>query len=232
MKHTGLLIWKFSQSDSVFNHICFGSKQSTGRAVAWRFHTLAVRLLFSCSPVSPLPLSSAAETGLLPIPTAEGMSRGCQQSSWCHFVPLPWNRSFDHWPAGSIALKRALISNWYFGVAPLARAGVLQAFCRISSFLLPLSGMGNRRCCLNTGKHFCVSAAAPVQAAQKLWSFLLGDSQKPPWCGAGHPALGVPAGAVLGWWPCQPQPVCNSVILSCGTHRMWCCSFQWGQALW
>lgn len=31
-----------------------------------------------------------------------------------------------------------------------------------------------------------------AQVAQRLWSFLLGDVQKPPGCGPGHPALGGP----------------------------------------
>lgn len=131
---------------------------------------------------------------------------------------------------GLTALKRALISDWYFGVVTLARAGVLQAFWAALQnffFLLPLSGMENRRCCLNTGKHFCAGAAALAQVAQKLWSFVHVDPQKPPGCGAGHSALSVSAGAALvPRGPCKPQPVCDSVILSCGTHLMWCCSFQ------
>lgn len=141
-KRTGLLIWKFSQSGFVFNHICFGSKQSTRRAVAWRFHTVAVGLLFCCC--SPLPLSPAAEIGLLPIPTKEGMSWGCQQSSWCHFAHPPRNRSFDRWPARAYSTEEGSDFRLVFwssypcqGWCP---AGLLGCS---AEFLLPSALIGN-----------------------------------------------------------------------------------------
>lgn len=37
--------------------------------------------------------------------------------------------------------------------------------------------------------------ALTPQAAQRLWGLLLGELQKPPGHGPGHPALGGPAGA-------------------------------------
>ena len=41
------------------------------------------------------------------------------------------------------------------------------------------------------------SDGALAQAAQRLWGLLLGDLPELPGCGPGHPALGVPAGAVV-----------------------------------
>ena len=69
-----------------------------------------------------------------------------------------------------------------------------------------------------------VGAGALAQAAQRLWVLLRGDLQRPPGCGPGHPALGSPTGAGLRpegpRGPCQPQPVCGSVILtSCSSSR-------------
>lgn len=52
---------------------------------------------------------------------------------------------------------------------------------------------------LNTRKHFCAVQAMehwhrfPIEAVESL-----GDLQKPPGHGSGHPALGVPAGARVG----------------------------------
>ena len=63
----------------------------------------------------------------------------------------------------------------------------------------------------------CAGDGALAQAAKRLWGLLLGDLPKPPGCGAGHPALGVPAGAGIG--PeghrglFQTQPSYNSEIL-------------------
>jgi len=48
---------------------------------------------------------------------------------------------------------------------------------------------------------------------ERLWGLLLGDLQKSPERGPGHPAVGVPAGAGVGpdghRGHCQPQPCCN-----------------------
>lgn len=41
----------------------------------------------------------------------------------------------------------------------------------------------------------------------------LGDLQKLPGCGAGYPAVGVPAGAGSSRGPCWPQPACESLNL-------------------
>ena len=44
----------------------------------------------------------------------------------------------------------------------------------------------------------CVADGTVAQAAQRLWRFLLGDLQRPPGHGPGHPALGVPVAAGAG----------------------------------
>jgi len=49
-----------------------------------------------------------------------------------------------------------------------------------------------------------VGDGALAQAAQSLWGLLLGHLQKLPGRDAGHPALGVPAGAEAG--PDRPDP--------------------------
>ena len=63
----------------------------------------------------------------------------------------------------------------------------------------------------------CAGDRAVAQAAQSLWA-LLGDLQTPAGHGAGHPALGVPAGAGAGpdgpRGPFQPQPRGASVLYS------------------
>ena len=49
-------------------------------------------------------------------------------------------------------------------------------------------------------EHICTVWVA--QVAQKMWSLLLGDLQKPTGCRSGPPALGVPAGtASWAQWP-------------------------------
>ena len=64
----------------------------------------------------------------------------------------------------------------------------------------------------------CAGDRAVAQAAQSLWALLLGDLQTPAGHGAGHPALGVPAGAGAGpdgpRGPFQPQPRGASVLYS------------------
>lgn len=62
----------------------------------------------------------------------------------------------------------------------------------------------------------CVGVRAPAQAAQRLWSLLLGDLQKPPGHGPGPAAPGVSAGAEAGpdgqRGASQTQPFWDSVV--------------------
>ena len=58
------------------------------------------------------------------------------------------------------------------------------------------------------------SGEALAQAAQRLWGLLLGDLQEPSGHGPGCPALGIPAGVVVGQMdPEVVSKLSHSVIL-------------------
>lgn len=60
----------------------------------------------------------------------------------------------------------------------------------------------HRRCSQHQAALLCCAVmGALAQAAQRLWSLLLGDVRHPSGHGPGQPALGVPASAFRG--PCQ-----------------------------
>lgn len=64
---------------------------------------------------------------------------------------------------------------------------------------------GPGRCPLTAGKRFCALAVAEL-AQERLWGLLLGDLQKLPGPGPGHPALGWSRAWSRGPRCCLPLP--------------------------